>query len=216
MVYARRILLFLVFCIILARATPLSTAEDARCITCRCEKSVCDTCSRCVWISDKGCMPDNDGDDKPDDADPDDDDDGVEDERDNCQFVANTGQADCDKDEVGDVCDPDRDGDGLLNEYDQYEMLCDEDGDGIPDGVSGPMKDAKDALTIIVGALAVLIMTVEGIKMVTAQSPKERDDAKKGMIYVVIGLLLFLIAENFVLYLLEGSVPTQGACVCGV
>ena len=39
-------------------------------------------------------------------------------------------------------------------------------------------------------ALGWLMMVIMGIKWIIADSPNERADAKKGMIYIVIGLLL--------------------------
>ncbi len=65
----------------------------------------------------------------------DDDADTIVDTDDNCQFVANTDQANIDGDDFGDVCDDDMDGDGVNNEDDAFPTdpaeSVDTDGDGI-------------------------------------------------------------------------------------
>ena len=48
--------------------------------------------------------------------------DGVDNETDNCIYVANASQSDADDDLVGDACDTDIDGDGVLNDSDLCEF----------------------------------------------------------------------------------------------
>ncbi len=60
-------------------------------------------------------------------------------------------------------------------------------------------------------ALGYLMMVLMGIKWIIADSPNDRADAKKGMMYVVIGLLLVASACSL-LHLYES---TAGASVSG-
>ncbi len=45
-------------------------------------------------------------------------------------------------------------------------------------------------LTVVAAALGWLMMILMGIKWMIADSPNERAEAKKGMIYIVLGLLV--------------------------
>ncbi|MES2153735.1 MAG: thrombospondin type 3 repeat-containing protein [bacterium] len=68
--------------------------------------------------------------------------DSVADRRDDCPFIANSGQADADADLVGDACDGDIDGDGLANAQDNCPDASnpeqpDGDGDGVGDACDG-------------------------------------------------------------------------------
>lgn len=63
--------------------------------------------------------------------------DGLDDNSDNCPFIANINQADMDNDGIGDVCDGDIDGDSFLNSKDIFPLdsteWLDSDGDGVGD-----------------------------------------------------------------------------------
>jgi len=50
----------------------------------------------------------------------------------------------------------------------------------------------------IAAALAVFMFTLQGLKWVTAESAPDRLEAKRGMIYVMLGLLVVFIAANIV------------------
>jgi hypothetical protein len=85
-----------------------------------------------IDAADSGCKPDQDGD-------------GVLNANDNCDVVANVGQADADVDGLGAACDPndglaftDQDGDTIANAADNCQMVVnstqtDTDGDGLGD-----------------------------------------------------------------------------------
>lgn len=87
--------------------------------------------------------------------DPDVDGDGVDNDADNCPWVANPDQTDTDDDGYGDVCDPDDDGDLWLDPFDNCPLRANEnqndfDGDGLgnrcdPDDDNDGVPDAEDA-----------------------------------------------------------------------
>jgi uncharacterized membrane protein len=51
------------------------------------------------------------------------------------------------------------------------------------------------SLRTVAFALAWLMMVLMGVKWIVADSPNERAEAKKGMIYIVIGLLIVVSAR---------------------
>jgi outer membrane murein-binding lipoprotein Lpp len=60
------------------------------------------------------------------------------------------------------------------------------------------MNELIKALRKIAAALAILLIAVQGLKYVTAESPDDRAEAKKGLIWIIAGLLIAAIAANLV------------------
>ena len=60
------------------------------------------------------------------------------------------------------------------------------------------LQDVNSGLKTVASALGVLIIVYAGIKWVMADSPQERDDAKKTIIYVIVGLLVVANAKDIV------------------
>jgi hypothetical protein len=65
------------------------------------------------------------------------------------------------------------------------------------------IQQVQQILLIVGSAFGALMIVFEGVKWVAAQSPVDREDAKKGILYVLIGLFLLKGAENIVKFLLE-------------
>jgi len=64
---------------------------------------------------------------------------------------------------------------------------------------TGSAMDALNtALRYFAGALAVLMFSFQGLRWVLSESPEDRAEAKKGMIYVIVGLIAVYIAANIV------------------
>lgn len=154
---------------------------------------------KCMWWGD-ACIVDSDGDDCPDTYD-------------NCPSVPNAGQenryvpmsaVDCDQE--GDACG-DADNDGLTDEYEVAHGLSptnvDSDNDCIPDGVSHGFKPLIEILQSAAVAVGTVLIAFMGLKWLTADTPAERDNARKGIVYIVAGLLILASGEGLVLWLLQ-------------
>ena len=61
-------------------------------------------------------------------------------------------------------------------------------------------------LESIAAGMAVLMLVINGLKWMTADDYQSRDDAKKGIYYVFIGLALVIISSALVNYLYVGTV----------
>ncbi|MFH1125777.1 MAG: pilin [Candidatus Altiarchaeota archaeon] len=72
-----------------------------------------------------------------------------------------------------------------------------------PAAYSSTMQDVELMLLQIGSALGVLMITISCIRWIAAQNPEERESAKKGVIYVMIGLLLLRGSENIISFLLR-------------
>lgn len=53
-------------------------------------------------------------------------------------------------------------------------------------------------LKTVAAALGMLVIAYSGLRWVTAEGPQERDDAKKTIIYVIIGLIVVSLANELV------------------
>ena len=60
-------------------------------------------------------------------------------------------------------------------------------------------------------ALAWIMMVLMGVKWIIADSPNERAEAKKGMIYIVIGLLVVVSAGNLLCLYCKNAETALGA-----
>ena len=118
--------------------------------------------------------------------------------------IPNTDDDDCDGDgllnsEEGEVPPPDGD---YTDPGESDPGNCDTDGDGIPDGLDIAYEEITEILVKVGGSLGVLMLAVEGVKWIISDSPKGRDDARKAVIYIIIGLTLLVSADKLVEYLL--------------
>lgn len=79
-------------------------------------------------------------------------------------------------------------------------------------GVDGNPNPIPIVLSIafgIAGALALLIITVSGLRYITsAGNPEKVSKAKNGIIYAVVGLVIAISAEAIVAFVVNG--PTGG------
>jgi hypothetical protein len=76
----------------------------------------------------------------------------------------------------------------------------------LPHKVPGPSA-VKDILSIvfgIIGALALLMITVSGLRYITsAGDPQKASNAKNGIIYALVGLIIALTAEAIIAFVLN-------------
>lgn len=88
---------------------------------------------------------------------------------------------------------------------------CDTDGDGIADGIDRAFEDIADTLAAIIGLMAVVILVYDAVKYIaadTAADAKARASAKSAFLYIILGLIVFLLAEPLVAYLLATTSST--------
>ncbi|MFH1722389.1 MAG: thrombospondin type 3 repeat-containing protein [Candidatus Altiarchaeota archaeon] len=121
----------------------------------------------------------------------------------------------------------DVDNDGII-EYGDYEedgtideekassthmATCDTDGNGIPDGIDRAFEGVYGLMLALMGFIASFFIVYDGLKYVSADSPKERASAKASLLYILLGLVIFLIAQPLVGYLLA---TTSTTCEVGL
>jgi len=58
--------------------------------------------------------------------------------------------------------------------------------------------ELNQGLKTVAAALGVLIITHAGLRWIAAGSPQERDDAKKTIVYVIVGLIIVNMSEYLV------------------
>ena len=73
----------------------------------------------------------------------------------------------------------------------------------LPNAFQSTMTDLEDLLLRIGTVVGTLMIVVEAVGWISAQNPQERENAKRGIIYVLIGLILLKSSENLVNFLLE-------------
>lgn len=89
---------------------------------------------------------------------------------------------------------------------------------------SDTMDETNKAIRQIGAALAVLMFSIHGLKWVMSETPADRAEAKKGMIYVIVGLLFLKLAFNVVCGIYGAGLsnfdvscsvpPSELKCVC--
>ena len=55
-----------------------------------------------------------------------------------------------------------------------------------------------NALNIVAGLLAILMLTIQGVRWLMAESPQQRADIKQSIIYILLGLLVVMLAPRLV------------------
>jgi hypothetical protein len=73
---------------------------------------------------------------------------------------------------------------------------------GLPAAFWQTIADVQEILLFVGGALGAAMIAWDGVKWITADSPAEREDAKRGVIYVMIGLVLLKSAERIINFLI--------------
>ncbi|MFH0859957.1 MAG: pilin [Candidatus Altiarchaeota archaeon] len=56
------------------------------------------------------------------------------------------------------------------------------------------LNSLNEGLVTVAAALGVLMISIQGLKWVTSDTPQDRADAKKGLEYILIGLLVVYLA----------------------
>lgn len=68
-------------------------------------------------------------------------------------------------------------------------------------GLNKSMENIKWIVYSIAAGIAVLILIANGITLMTSEDASERDNAKRAMLYVILGLSIILVGVNLVVYL---------------
>ncbi len=185
-----------------------------------CSANPCRVMGACMWWG-SSCVEDSDKD-------------GCPDRWDNCPGKANMVAASRDMpnnycetdtgcDNQGDACD-DTDGDGLTDQYEVDHGLnpLNTESSVPPNCISDGVEYIFDPLIYVLSGVAVAIaaamLAYLALGWLTSDSPAKRDNAKKGVIYIVAGLLLLAGGKDLVIFLLQDvcpMLPNIGfACSC--
>jgi hypothetical protein len=70
-------------------------------------------------------------------------------------------------------------------------------------GGPGGQRSVVDIMTTIGMPIALIMLIYMGIKWSMAESPEEHENAKKGIIYIVIGVILIRVGVGLAYYLLD-------------
>jgi len=74
--------------------------------------------------------------------------------------------------------------------------------------------DLHAGIATIASALGALIIAHAGLRWIMAQSPEERDEAKKTIIYVIIGLMFVVMTKDIVDGVYCWTLTTAGTGSC--
>jgi len=169
-----------------------------------CHANPCNVPANCIYFIDK-CTVDSDGD-------------GVPDDFDNCPLFKNRDQKNryCDEQnecDEGDVCD-DTDGDGLTDAQEELidgisPLDFDSDDNCMSDGVEFALDPVINILKRLGAGVVVLMVIFVGVKWVTAEGPKERAGAKAAMVYIFLGLLMFMGGKELILFIFAENCDGQ-------
>ncbi|MFH1125776.1 MAG: pilin [Candidatus Altiarchaeota archaeon] len=77
-------------------------------------------------------------------------------------------------------------------------------------GLTSQIVELNLGLTTLASALGVLVISYAGIRWVAADSPQERDDSKKMIMYVMVGLIIVNLADYLVQALYCESLQSTG------
>lgn len=69
---------------------------------------------------------------------------------------------------------------------------------GTPGSGTSEMREINDAVLQTAAGLAVLLIAIHGVKWITSDNPQDRADVKKGLTYVILGLLMAYLAKRIV------------------
>jgi len=87
-------------------------------------------------------------------------------------------------------------------------------GAACPTAQTQELYDLSEALVMIAAALALALMAYQGLKWITADTPGDRSEAKKGMIYCILGLVVVAVAGFVVEGLYCQTICTYGDMGC--
>jgi len=74
----------------------------------------------------------------------------------------------------------------------------------LDDDFYNTLRPTIEQIQIVGYALAVLMIGYQGLKWSSSDSDQAREDAKKGIIYVIIGIFLLKVGGDFILYVICG------------
>ncbi len=79
------------------------------------------------------------------------------------------------------------------------------------------LDELNTALVTVAAAMGVLMIAIQGLKWITSDSPQDRAEAKKGLIYILLGLLVVAIAAQIVCGLYGTVISDAGYGIsCGM